>query len=107
MDILKEEKRNFSSFLRNNRSPGRRPRSPKRRGKGGSQQDQLAISFIRINPGYPSIEHMYIQYICELNTPETTSIIPKEITFRKLSCDLYQLMFSMKLCPAIYSSEKE
>lgn len=72
-------------LLKKNRSPGRRPRSPRRKGKAGSQQDQLSVAYLKTNPNYPPIEHMYIQYICELNSPETTSITPKEVTYRKLS----------------------
>ncbi|CAI2359026.1 unnamed protein product [Moneuplotes crassus] len=98
------------------KSPRGRSRSPKRKKKKGKGPEFLDLSFLRINPNYPTIETIYLQQFCDQNErgkvieniEESTMskrLRTKEITFRTLSTELYQYCYSLSLYPNLYSSK--
>lgn len=93
-------------LLKKAKSPKRRPRSPKRRGKKGAKDgDGLAVTLFRVQTHYPPLEKIYIQQLCDQNEGSLIKVRSKEVTFRTLASDLYQYCYSLKYCPTLYTNE--
>lgn len=90
---LLEESQKYADALalqqKRARSPKGRPRSPKRR-KGAKKPEGLQPSFLRVHRSYPTIEHVYLQQICDQKESAIVKQRPKDITFRRLASELYR-----------------